>query len=363
MRYLRQNTAVIVSVGPFLDYADGLTPKDTMTVTGITAVLVYDDDDGTAPNHTTWTCAASGSDNDLVATGHCGMWECELTAANTNFTGRAMLCFTDPDQICPVFHEFQVLTANVYDSLFTGAGPTGDLLDINVTQWLGTAAHAATVNGVPVVQLHDSAGAGGINAPANFEDLSIANTTVAGGTALPTFKVNFAPSGGAVFGGTVVVELNYTIIHYDFTMLGGAVAGGVVDVVKGQSFTISGGTVLGGANVPVFGLNFDVSGGAVSGGAPTITFGFLPTCSGGTVLGGALVPTFAFIPVSTGGAVLGGDVVVDLNSLIFATFTMSGGTVMGGSFTVSGSSLSVSMIEPSFEFHHPVIRFKFHGGE
>lgn len=46
----------------------------------------------------------------------------------------------------------------------------------DVMHWLGTAAHAATVNGVPVVQLHNSAGTGGINAPANFEDLHIADT-------------------------------------------------------------------------------------------------------------------------------------------------------------------------------------------
>lgn len=46
----------------------------------------------------------------------------------------------------------------------------------DVTHWLGTAAHAATVNGVPIVQLHNSAGTGGINAPANFEDLHIADT-------------------------------------------------------------------------------------------------------------------------------------------------------------------------------------------
>lgn len=54
----------------------------------------------------------------------------------------------------------------------------------NATQWLGQTIHAATVNGVPVVQLHDSAGAGGINAPANFEDLSIVDTT--GLVAVPT---------------------------------------------------------------------------------------------------------------------------------------------------------------------------------
>jgi hypothetical protein len=47
----------------------------------------------------------------------------------------------------------------------------------NVEQWAGTAVHAATVAGVPIVQLHASGGGGGINAPANFEDLNITDTT------------------------------------------------------------------------------------------------------------------------------------------------------------------------------------------
>jgi hypothetical protein len=55
--------------------------------------------------------------------------------------------------------------------------PDAPYTGVNVSQWLGAACHAATVNGVPVVQMHDSAGAGGINAPANFEDLAIVDTT------------------------------------------------------------------------------------------------------------------------------------------------------------------------------------------
>jgi hypothetical protein len=85
-------------------------------------------------------------------------------------------------------------------SVGTGAGQlsiTSGVADVNVTQvsgslldthasgalpadvkdWNGTAVHAATVNGIPVVQLHNSAGTGGINAPANFELLSIDGTS------------------------------------------------------------------------------------------------------------------------------------------------------------------------------------------
>jgi hypothetical protein len=91
-----------------------------------------------------------------------------------------------------VFHEFQVLAANVYDSLFAGVGPTADLLDVNCTQWLGTACHAATINGVPIVQQHTTGG--GVDGPAtsyptNFKDLSIAATT---GTMTVSDKTGFS---------------------------------------------------------------------------------------------------------------------------------------------------------------------------
>jgi hypothetical protein len=69
--------------------------------------------------------------------------------------------------------------ADNMESDYDGTGYAGGTIvkTGDVTKWLGQAAHAATVNGVPVVQLHDSAGAGGINAPANFEDMSITDTT------------------------------------------------------------------------------------------------------------------------------------------------------------------------------------------
>ncbi|HUU82350.1 MAG TPA: hypothetical protein VM243_02495, partial [Phycisphaerae bacterium] len=63
----------------------------------------------------------------------------------------------------------------------------------NVAKWLGTAAHAATVAGVPVVQLHNSAGGGGINAPANFEDLAIVDTT-----GLVTYANTAPPTADAI---------------------------------------------------------------------------------------------------------------------------------------------------------------------
>jgi hypothetical protein len=147
MRFLKTNTAVRITVGPFLDHADGLTPLDAMTVTDIACILTQDSDDNDAVAHQHLTLSASAGDNDIVTAGGGGLWDLELTAANVNFLGRAMLCFTDADQICPVFHEFTVLAANVYDSLYAGHGVTADLLDVSLAQILG---HAITQSGTQV---------------------------------------------------------------------------------------------------------------------------------------------------------------------------------------------------------------------
>jgi hypothetical protein len=50
-----------------------------------------------------------------------GFYDLELAAANVNYLGRAMLAITDAAVHCPVFHEFMILPANVYDSLVLGA--------------------------------------------------------------------------------------------------------------------------------------------------------------------------------------------------------------------------------------------------
>ena len=137
MRFLRQNTDVHITVGPFLDKTDGVTPEITLTVTSCLLTMTLDDDDNSAVNLIIDAApTASGGNNDMVhiTSDAAGFYDLELTAAQTNYTGRVMLAITDAATHCPVFHEFTILAANVYDSLFAGAGPTADLLDVNVSK-------------------------------------------------------------------------------------------------------------------------------------------------------------------------------------------------------------------------------------
>lgn len=135
MRFLKTNTATRITVGPFFDKTDGVTPETALTVTS--CKLTFTVDDGGVPTLVLDTNpTASGGSNDMVhITGDdAGFYDLELTAANVNYVGRAMLAITDAATHCPVFHEFMILPANVYDSLVGGS----DTLQADVTQFGGT---------------------------------------------------------------------------------------------------------------------------------------------------------------------------------------------------------------------------------
>lgn len=124
MQYLRKNTAVIVSVGPFLDRTDGVTLETALTITNEKITVIAETDDGSAPTLVldNVTGATSGTDNDLnyITNNDAGMMQLELTAANTNRVGRLRVIITDAANHCPVFHEYEILPAEVYDSMIAG---------------------------------------------------------------------------------------------------------------------------------------------------------------------------------------------------------------------------------------------------
>lgn len=154
MRDLRQNTATRVTVGPFFDVTDGVTPETALTVTNEKLTLVVDDA-GVPTLVLDTNPTASGGNNDMVhITGDdAGLYDLELTAANTNYAGRALLCLTDAANHVPVWHEFSILPANVFDAKY-GA----DLLQVDVTQISGNAVSTTTAQiGANAVQISASA--------------------------------------------------------------------------------------------------------------------------------------------------------------------------------------------------------------
>jgi hypothetical protein len=152
MRYLRTNTATRVTVGPFFDKTDGVTPETSLTVTSCKLTMTVDDA-GVPTLVLDAAATASSGNNDMVhiTNDDAGFYDLELAAANVNYLGRAMLAITDAATHCPVFHEFMILPANVYDSMILGS----DALQVHaneITAGLLTAA-AFAANAINAAKL------------------------------------------------------------------------------------------------------------------------------------------------------------------------------------------------------------------
>ena len=136
MRDLRTNTATRITVGPFLGL-DGITPSVSLTVTNEYLTLVVDNA-GVPTLILDVAPTASGGSNDMVhVTGDdAGFYDLELAAADVNYLGRAVLSLNNVAAHCPVFHEFQIITAMEFDRKYSTGG-------VNVTQIAGST-NAAT---------------------------------------------------------------------------------------------------------------------------------------------------------------------------------------------------------------------------
>ncbi len=203
MRFLRSNTAVIVTVGPFYDKTDGVTIETALTITNEKITLTADTDAGSAPTNVldNVTGATSGTANDLnyITGNDAGMMQLELAAADVNRVGRMFLSITDAANHVPVFHEFFVLPAVIYDWLTAGAAPlspttAGRTLDVTATGGAGidwsnveapTTALALTGTTIAVTQKVDVetiktnpvANAGTVTFPTNATLASTTNIT------------------------------------------------------------------------------------------------------------------------------------------------------------------------------------------
>jgi len=124
----RQSTATTVPVGPCVDKDDGVTPE-----TGLAAGTV--DEIGLYKHEGTSLVDISGTTTLTHRAG--GMYTATFSETDTNTLGRLRFYLRD-DSIClPVWEDFLVVTANVFDSLCGS-----DKLDTNVAEVSGDSAAA-----------------------------------------------------------------------------------------------------------------------------------------------------------------------------------------------------------------------------
>lgn len=136
MQILKQSTAATLKLGPFVDATDGFTAETGLTINQADVRLSKNGGNMAQKNE------SSAATHDEI-----GIYDCPLDTTDTDTLGRLSV-FVHNSNARPVRQDYMVVTANVYDSLCAT-----DNLQVDVIQWLGTAAATPTTAGVPEVDV------------------------------------------------------------------------------------------------------------------------------------------------------------------------------------------------------------------
>lgn len=128
--FLKQNTAVTIRLGPHLDKTDGVTEE-----VGLAATLSVQ----VSKNHGAFANRNSGT---AITHDQNGWYGVELNATDTNTLGPVTVKTDDAATYLPVWREFMVVPANVYEAMVDGS----DKLQVDVAQW-GDVNVAALISG------------------------------------------------------------------------------------------------------------------------------------------------------------------------------------------------------------------------
>ena len=106
MLMLRQNTAVTVKVGPFLDSTDGNSVEGSLTITQAEVRLAKNGGN-----------IAQKNESSSLTHDELGWYDCDLDATDTNTLGVLQLIVHESGAL-QVWHEYMVVPSNVWDSLY-----------------------------------------------------------------------------------------------------------------------------------------------------------------------------------------------------------------------------------------------------
>ena len=127
--WLKQSTAATIVLGPFVDSTDGVTAETALTISQADIRLSKN-------------AAAFAQTNNSAGATHMenGHYSVPLDTTDTNTLGRLKVAVNESGAL-PVWMDFMVVPANVYDSFISGS----DNLEVDTTL-IGGAAAAAAIN-------------------------------------------------------------------------------------------------------------------------------------------------------------------------------------------------------------------------
>lgn len=144
MIWLRQSTSVVISLGPFVLNSDGVTLVTNLVGTGAnqtentsTGIRIAKNGGAFAARHATAVASTYDAFGNYLVT---------LDTTDTGTLGALRIQFANGAAFCPVWMDFMIVPANVWDSMF---GAT--LLQVDLTQVKTGAVPNPNVTGVPLV--------------------------------------------------------------------------------------------------------------------------------------------------------------------------------------------------------------------
>ena len=189
MTYKPVDSAIVMVVGPCIDDTDFKTLEEAIAynAAGMDVSLIVEKTDGTTAV-TAITLTTAGTSDWTHKDG--GYYEIEVTAAQNAEEGIAHVRGVCTGVLPFESIHYNVVKANVYDSWIKGT----DVLQTDVTQWLGTAAAPPTVAGVPEVDItHWIGTAAATPTVAGVPEVDV--THMAGGVQTVTDLKDFADAG------------------------------------------------------------------------------------------------------------------------------------------------------------------------
>jgi hypothetical protein len=132
--WLKQSTNLTVKIGPFIDDSDGKTAETGLTLTQAD-IRLSKNGGNMAQKH-----EANDATHDEI-----GYYDCPIDTTDTDTLGTLQLMVHQAGSL-PVFHEYMVLPANVYDSLVSTDKLQIDLREIGDPNLALTTQMKADVN-------------------------------------------------------------------------------------------------------------------------------------------------------------------------------------------------------------------------
>ena len=138
MNLLKQSTAATIKLGPFIDDGDGKSAETGLTISQADIRLSKNGGDFAQTNN------AAGATHDEF-----GYYDIPLDTTDTNTLGRLRVAVSESGAL-PVWQDFLVVTANVYDTLCST-----DTFDVNVATIATDAITAAALKADAVAEIQN----------------------------------------------------------------------------------------------------------------------------------------------------------------------------------------------------------------